>query len=308
VVVPLPTIFGDDGSLDLETTGDHVRWILNRGAREGNTMLLAGGSGGDFPMLSLDERKQVLRRIAQVTAGQVPILIGVQSTDIQTTIELCQLGEDLGVDAAQISGPFYYDGRPDDVVAWFEEVARHTQIGFAVYNNWYTGYNMPIDLIERLLEIRNSVGVKWASPDMFASYSGIRRFARRVAVVDNSLWPVMPHMLGARAFVSHVPNFCPEHAWRVWALMEQGSYLEAQQVHDALMVPYLDLVSRVQHATAGEAVFVRAAMAAAGRPAGRSRLPSRDEAVTAEIRDGFRALLAEVARMDFSPAVGARQS
>jgi 4-hydroxy-tetrahydrodipicolinate synthase/2-dehydro-3-deoxy-phosphogluconate/2-dehydro-3-deoxy-6-phosphogalactonate aldolase len=108
VVVPLPTIFGADGALDLETTGDHVRWILECGAHQGNTLFLAGGSGGDFPMLSHDERKQVNRRIAEVTAEAVPILIGVQSTDIRATIELCQLGEDLGVDAAQISGPYYY--------------------------------------------------------------------------------------------------------------------------------------------------------------------------------------------------------
>ena len=308
VVVPLPTIFGEDGSLDLETTADHVRWILECGAHAGNTLFLAGGSGGDFPMLNLDERKQVIRKIAEVTAGEVPILIGVQSTDIRDTIELCQLGEDLGVDAAQISGPYYYDGRWDDVVAWFQEVARHTQVGFAVYNNWYTGYNMPLELIERLLEIPNSVAVKWGSPDIFTFYAGIRRFSPRVAVVDNSLWPVMPHMLGCRAFVSHVPNFYPEHAWRVWDLMERGLYLEAQQAHDALMVPYLELVGRIQNVTAGEAVFVRAAMMAAGRPAGRSRLPSRDDAVTPEIRDGFRALLAEVAAMEFSPAVGVRQS
>jgi dihydrodipicolinate synthase/N-acetylneuraminate lyase len=205
------------------------------------------------------------------------------------------LGEDLGVDAAQISGPYYYDGRPDDVVAWFEEVARQSQLGFAVYNNWYTGYNMPLDLIDQLLDIPNSVGVKWASPDMGVSYGGIRRFIQRVAVVDNSLWPVLPHMLGCRAFVSHVPNFYPEHAWRVWELMEQGRYFEAQQAHDGLMVPYLDLVRQIQRATTGEGVFVRAAMEAAGRPAGRSRLPSRDDAVTPEVRDGFRALLGEFA-------------
>lgn len=54
VVVPLPTIFGEDGSLDLKATGDHVRWILDSGARAGNTLFLAGGSGGDFPMLSLE--------------------------------------------------------------------------------------------------------------------------------------------------------------------------------------------------------------------------------------------------------------
>ena len=83
VVVPLPTIFSEDGSLDLETTADHVRWILECGAHAGNALFLAGGSGGDFPMLNMDERKQVIRKIAEVTAGKVPILIGVQSRPLK---------------------------------------------------------------------------------------------------------------------------------------------------------------------------------------------------------------------------------
>ncbi len=46
--------------------------------------------------------------------------------------------------------------------------------------------------------------------------------------------------------------------------------------------------------TTGEAVFVRPAMAAVGLEGCYSRLPSRDAAVTPEIRDAFQRLLTEV--------------
>jgi len=242
-------------------------------------------------MMSLQERKQVIETICRTAGGKVPVIASAQSTDIRETIELCQFCEEQGVVGVQIAGPFYYDGRPDDVIAWMEEVARYTRVGFIIYNHWYTGYDMPLDLIERLLDIPNSIGVKWSSPNVSTFYSGIRRFLPRAVVIDNGLWPVVPHMLGCRAFFSWLPPFYPERAWRVWDLLEQGHYLEAQQEFDEFMVPFSELIGKIEATTSGQGLLTRTAMAAIGLPVGVSRLPSRDEAVTAEIHQGFRELM-----------------
>ena len=294
VLAPLVTPFAEDGAIDFAALRNNVSWLIDRGARLGNTVFLAAGSGGDFPMMNQEERAQVIATIAEVTAGRVPIIAGVQSLDVRETIALCQRCEDLGIDAVQISGPFYYGGRPDDVIAWMEEIARHTRVGFAVYNNWYTGFDMPLDLVERLVELPNAIGVKWASPSVEIFQEGIRRFVGRVAVVNNTFTTVLGHLLGARCFVSHWPNFCPEFPWRIWQLLEAGQYQVAQTELDRVMVPYQALVAKIARATAGEAVFVRPLMAAVGLNGGRSRLPSRDAAVTPEIRAGFARLISEV--------------
>ncbi len=175
-----------------------------------------------------------------------------------------------------------------------EHVARQSGIGFALYNNWYTGYDMPLDLVERLLALPNSIGVKWASPSIDVFQAGIRRLLPHVAVVNNTFNTVLGHMLGSRCFVSHWPNFYPEFCWRIWELMEAGAYGEAQRAFDRVNVPYQALVAEITGATAGEGVFVRPAMAAVGLNGGRSRLPSRDVVVTTEIRQRFRHLLTEV--------------
>ena len=293
VVVPLTTIFAKDGSLDVESTASNVQWMIDQGARQGNTIFLAAGSGGDFTAMSTDERKQVIKAVADVSAGRVPVIAGVQSTDVRVAIELCQYCEEVGVDVAQMSGAYYYDGKPDDVFAWHEEVARHTDIAFAAYNHYYSGakYDLPIDLVDRLLDIPNTVVVKWGSASLDKFYQGVLSFRDRAAVVDNSLLSVLGHILGCRAWISHVPNFYPQHAWRVTELMEQRRYEEAQRVFDEFMTPYFELIGQIGGATAGEGVFVRPGLEAAGLKAGYSRLPSRDEAATPEIVDGFRKLL-----------------
>jgi len=296
VCVPIATIYKDDGSLDLDSLASNVQWMIDQGARQGNTIFLAAGSGGDFTVLSTDERKQVISTVAEVSAGRIPTIAGVQSTDVRVTIEICQHAEKVGVDLVQISGAFYYDPKPDDVVAWHHEVARNTGIGFAAYSHWYSGskYDVPVTLIEQLLdEIPNTIAVKWASPVVENYYRGMMSFVPKAAVVDNSSLNLLGHVLGCRAFISHVPNFYPQLPWRVFDLFQEGRYPEARKVYDDFMVPYGGLLGQIAAATAGEGIFVKPWMEASGLRGGRSRLPSRDEAVTPEIREGIRKLLEE---------------
>jgi 4-hydroxy-tetrahydrodipicolinate synthase len=303
VLAPLVTPFRPDGGVDLAALAVNVQWLLDRGATLGNTILLAAGSGGDFTSMNLDERKQVIRTVAEITAGRAPIIAGAQALDVRDTIALCQHCEELGIDAVQISGPFYYDGRPGDVIAWMKLVARHSAVGFAIYNNWYTGYDMPLGLVEELLGLPNSVGVKWASPNIDIFLEGVRRFAPRVAVVNNTFNTIIGHMVGSGAFVSHWPNYYPEFCWRIWDLMEGKRYYEAQQEFDRVNRPYQALVSRIAADTGGEGVFVRPAMALVGLDGGVSRLPSRDEVVTPGIRHEFRRILAAAGALPAGAAV-----
>lgn len=302
VLAPLVTPFHEDGAIDLNSLQRNVQWLIDRGATQGNTVLLAAGSGGDFPMMNLDERKQAISAIAEVAAGRLPIIAGVQALDIRDTIALCQHCESLGLDAVQISGPFYYDGRPGDVLAWFDEVGRHTGIGFAVYNNWYTGYDMPLDLVEQLCDHPNAIGAKWASPNPDILKDGMTRLQSKVAVVNNTFETILGHRLGSRCFVSHWPNFHPEWCWQIWDLMEAGNYDEAQAAFDQVMVPYQKIVAQIAAQTAGEGVFVRPFMAEVGLNGGYSRLPSRDAAVTPELRQGMRQLLATMDAVELAMA------
>ena len=293
VTVPLPTIFHKDGSLDLGSIISNVQWLINKGATQGNTILLIAGSGGDFTSLNTEERKQIIGAIAKLAKGKIPTIASVQSTDIRITIELSQFCEQVGIDAVQISGAYYYDGRPQDVIAWIEKVASQTKIGFAAYSHWYSGskYDLPVNVVEELLEIPNTIAVKWASPSLENFMDGVQKFAPKVAVIDNGPIPIFGHILGCKSFISHVLNYYPEHPWKIWDLMQSQNYQNAQNSYDEFMIPYTKLINNIAESTSGEGVFVRPGLEAVGLIPGYSRFPSRDEAVTNEIRDGFKQLL-----------------
>jgi len=250
--------------------------------------LLAAGSGGYFSSMTVEERKQVITAIAEVAKGKAPVVACVQSTNVRDTIALCQHCEKLGIDAVQISGPYYYDGRPGDVMAWMKQVASHTKIAFAVYNNWYTGYNMPLDLIDEILDtIPNAIAVKWGTPDAGSYTAGLRRFLPKAVCCDNQFTPVVSWMYGCRVFISHHPNFYPEHSWRVLQLLQAGKYVEAQVEWDRAKAPWAEITSQVAAQTGGEGVFVRPMLEIVGLKYGKSPLPSRDEVITPALKQQY---------------------
>ncbi len=295
VVIPLITPFKGDRSLDLPALESNVQWLIDRGARAGNSVLLAAGSGGDFTSMTVDERKQAIKTVCDVARGRVPVMASGQSTDIRDCIEICQHGEAAGLDAVQLAGHYFYDGRPGDTLAWFQEVAQNTDIGFAVYNHFYSGahFDMPLDLIDEVLDIPNSIAVKWGAADVAKFMEGVQRFNTRAVVVDNAFLPQISYMLGVRCHISHIPNFYPEHSWGVHELLLAGKYEQAKTEWDRCAQPWLKLTGQVRAQTAAEGVFVRPAMEAAGLKGGHSRPPSRDEVVTPELREGYERMLAE---------------
>ena len=66
VVVPLATLFNDDRSIDVQGTAGNAQWIVDRGAKQGNTVFLIAGSGGDFSVLNMEERRKVIGAVAKV--------------------------------------------------------------------------------------------------------------------------------------------------------------------------------------------------------------------------------------------------
>ncbi len=300
VVIPLATIFKEDLSLDVDATQQNVQWIVDQGAKPGNTVFIAVGSGGDFTVMTTEERKAGIKAIAEVAIpNNIPTFASVQSTDIRTTIELCQWCEEVGVDIVQMSSAYYYDVKRDDIIAWVKEVAKHTDVGFAAYSHWYSGskYDMTMDVAEEILKIPNTVAVKWGSPNLDNYLAGIKYFLPKAAVVNNGPLSIYGYQLGVKAWVSHVPNFFPQHSWAVHELMKTGRFDEAERVFDEFDIEYDLIRGAINSQTAGEGVFVKPFMRHMGRPSGPSRLPSREDVATDEIMQRIKAL------MDRAPAL-----
>lgn len=289
-MIPVITNLRDDLSVDHAAIRQNVRYVVERGIVTGHGVLLAAGAGGDFPMLSLEERKAVARTIVDAAHGEAPVLVGAQATDPAVSLELARWAEDIGAYGIQVSPPFYFTLSDEDIERTFRTMHDATErIALMLYNTWWEGVEMSLDLIDRLATaMPRIVSLKWSTAGGVGVYMrGVARFAGRLAVVDNHGMHVMSHLLGATGYITHLATVWPEHDLAVWQLLEGGGHAAAQKQIEAVNWPWYDFRGKMGRRIGGESAVVKAALEICGRPGGPARLPGRtlDDPERAELRE-----------------------
>src|SRR5271157_1300821 len=74
-MIPLVTNYNRDLSLDLGAYKENLRYLMDHGIRTGQGAFLVAGAGGDFPMLTVQERTVLAQAAAEVTKGKVPLVL-----------------------------------------------------------------------------------------------------------------------------------------------------------------------------------------------------------------------------------------
>jgi dihydrodipicolinate synthase/N-acetylneuraminate lyase len=292
--VALPTMFTDDDlSVDLEAMQRHVEFLIDGGMRSGSAILLAGGAAGDFTTLTLEERVQVTDMVARTAAGRVPVAMGVQTTSTRELVRLVRDAESVGADFVQVSPPYYFTHTEDDLYEYVAAACEASSIEIILYNTHWTSAALSPGILERLAELPNVVGLKWATPDDgFMEFEQvIARLASRLAIIDNQLRFVTSHMLGARAIELHVCNHWPQFGLELWRLLESGAYEQAQREMVRVAMPWAMLWADMERYTGGDGYLDKLCMEAVGLGSSRCRPPTRD--VRPHFRGRVRQMLAD---------------
>lgn len=285
--VTIPTMFRDeDLELDLAATRRHVRFVIDGGIRAGTGMILAGGAAGDFSTMTFDERLRVAEAVTTEAAGRVPVVMGAQTASTRELVQLARAAKRLGVDAIQVSPPFYFSHTQDDFFDYARAAAEAApELGIIIYNTYWTSCGVSFDSLERLVsELPNFVGLKWSVPDQgrMRFERIIQHFAPRLSIIDNQLRFVTSHMLGARAIEVHVCNYWPQWGFRMWQLLESRNYVEAQHELMRVAMPFMALWEEMETFTGGDGYLDKLCMELVGCGSSRCRPPTRD------VRDRFR--------------------
>ena len=293
-MIPVITNLKADLSIDHAAIRQNVRYVIDHGIVKGHGVLLAVGAGGDFPMLTVDERKAAAKTIYDAAEGQTPVLVGSQSTNVDECIAMARWADEIGAYGIQVSPPYYFTPSDDDLISVFRAIHDATErVALMVYNTWWEGLDMSLELLDRIFELPRCVSLKWSTATLFGRYlRGLARFADRLAVVDNHGMQVMNRMMGGTGYITHLATVWPEHDLGVWALLEAGDYEAAQQKIVDINWRWYDFRLKMSRRTGGESPTVKAALELCGRPGGPSRLPSR--ALNADERAELRDVLVEI--------------
>lgn len=256
-----------DFELDLDVYRSNLRFMVDHGAAAGNAVFLVAAAGGEFPMLSVEQRKQLMKVAVETVGDRVSIAASIQSNSTREAIELASYARESGVAIGQLSAPYYYSPTPEDIYRFFRDVSTESRLPIMVYNNWWNTANMNSETVLQLAEIDGVVAVKWSAPAFSQYLDGYDLLRDRLAIIDNAGQHATASLHGAIGFITHISNFWPEYPLRLWELLRAEAYQDLTR-ELAFNRQWNRWTARVVAYTEGEGPFNKAAMDLVGLPSG----------------------------------------
>jgi 4-hydroxy-tetrahydrodipicolinate synthase len=278
-LAPVLTVYREgDLAIDLDAIQENVEQQIRRGMTTGNGVLLAAGAGGDFPLLSFEERKAVVRAVTEAAGGRATVLGCVQSPSTAEAISLAEWCQQVGCYGVQLSPTWYYPPSERQVYAHFQAVAGSVDLCIMVYHTPWLDSQMPVELFERLwTDFENVRAIKWATFSEAETMDGYAFLSKRYAMINNG--PGLPQaaLLGANGFVTHLANVWPEHEIKLWQRFAAGDYAGATEAFLKVNWPWRSLrVWAHTEIAGGESLLVKPAAEMTGFHGGPNRPPMVD--------------------------------
>ena len=154
--------FLDDGRIAESELRRMINWLIEKGV----SGLYPNGSTGEFIRLSFEERKRVIRIVAEENRGRVPILAGAAESNLTMILDACRTYAELGCTAVSITGPYYYKVSQESIEHFFRELAQRSPLDIVLYNIPQFANEISVPVLARLaLDCPRIVGVKDSSRD-----------------------------------------------------------------------------------------------------------------------------------------------
>jgi len=298
VALPLLTFYQKDGNVDHAGMTSYVKQMVKDGLVTGKGVILAVASGGDFPSLSIEERKATAKTVIEAANGSVPCFLSVQESHLADTIALAKYAEEIGYYGIQVSVPYYWTTSDGDAIAWYEAVHNATKrVIISFYNTPWENYDAPVAVLKEVAKLERVRVLKMytdRAPQTFRWSQTITELKDEYAIIDNTLQPVFNYMLGGTAFISHLASVWPANQLELFAKLEAGDYMGALKMQTAGLTPWYDFRVKAGSWTSGEAPPVKAALVMSGRvkSTGPMRAPSRE--LSPELLKELRELLIKI--------------
>jgi len=222
-----------DGRVDIKAFEAFVDWQIS----EGTNGLVPCGTTGESPTLTDDEFAAVVGAAVKVAKGRVPVIAGTGSNSTAHAIELTQLAQKLGADAALVVTPYYNKPTQDGLYLHFEAIAKATRLPVLIYNiPGRSIVDMTPDTMGRLVKIANIVGVKDATANM-ARVTQQRaacgpKFVQ-ISGEDGTALGFNAH--GGVGCISVTANVAPRLCSEFQVACAKGDYATARELHERLM-------------------------------------------------------------------------
>lgn len=147
---------------DKKVNYDSLEKLTNYLIEQGCNGFVIGGTTGETPTLSHDEKIELYQKFGAIVNGRVPVIAGTGSNNTAETITFTnEVAQIKGIDYALVVVPPYNKPNQRSMIAHFEAVAENVKMPILIYNiPGRTGVKMEKETIVKLSHISNIKGIK----------------------------------------------------------------------------------------------------------------------------------------------------
>ena len=203
--------------------------------------IIVAGSLGEGPMLSHDEKIDVLKTARKV-AGKKPVLLTVNEAGTREAAAMARRAAKEGADGLMVVPSPIYHTNPEETVAALKAVASAGGLPVMIYSNRVAyRVDVTVEVMEELASEPLFVAIKESSDDIRRSTEIINHFGDRFDLftgVDNLAFEALS--VGAIGWVAGLVTAFPRETVAIYQLMKQGRREEALAIYRWFR-PLLDL-------------------------------------------------------------------
>ncbi len=226
-IVALVTPMQADGTVDHGA----LERLVDFHVSNGTNAIVAVGTTGESPTLSVEEHIEVVKRVVARAAKRIPVIAGTGANSTREAIELTQLAKDVGADACLSVTPYYNKPTQEGLYQHFKAIAEAVSVPILLYNvPGRTACDLKPDTVQRLADIPNIVGLKEA-PSLERNRELLARVGGRLALFSGDDDLACESVLaGFQGVISVTANIAPRQVRAVIDAALAGRKEEARKL------------------------------------------------------------------------------
>jgi len=251
------------GAVDLKTVQELVEFHI----ANGTTGLCPAATTGEGPVLSSQEKSDIIKTVVKTAKGKLKVLPGTGTYDTADSIEQTKMAKELGADGALMVTPYYNKPTQEGLFRHYEAVAKAVNIPIMLYTvPGRTGVNISPETTARLSKIKTIIAIKDASGNVEQVTQTRKLCDIQILSGEDSL--TLPMMcLGAVGVVSVAANIIPKGVADMVAAANKGDVAKAREIHERYFQIFKDLFIETNP------IPVKTALKKMGMYGGEFRLP-----------------------------------
>ncbi|WP_027963243.1 4-hydroxy-tetrahydrodipicolinate synthase [Halalkalibacillus halophilus] len=233
ILTAMVTPFNEQNELDFKRTENVIEYLINNGT-EG---LVIGGTTGESPTLTKEEKIQLYEHVVKVVNGRIPVIAGTGSNSTQSTVELTKAASKTGIDGIMLVTPYYNKPNAEGLYKHFEAAAQATDLPVMLYNiPGRSVINMAVETTVQLSKIPNIVSIKDASGDLDMMSEIIEKTDDDFSLYVGDDGLTLPAMaVGADGVVSVAAHVLGNDMNQMAKSFVNGDVLQASKLHRQLL-------------------------------------------------------------------------